>query len=85
MMVKQGMEKQGRLVVWPEVLYTLSLFIAPIPDEAGINVSILQTRKLRLRMLNSTKNTRELRGWHLDLSLYLTPEPSPGPSWPLGE
>lgn len=30
-------------------------------------------------MLNSTKNTRELRGWHLDLSLDLTPKPSPGP------
>ena len=43
------------------VFYSLSLLIAPTPGEARINVPILQTRKLRLRMLNLTKSTRKLR------------------------
>ena len=85
-MVDQRMKARGGLELSGQefstcqgVFYSLSLLIAPTPGEARINVLILQTRKLRHTVLNLTKSTRELWGWHLDLSLGVTQKPSPGP------
>lgn len=40
---------------------------------------VYRQKRLRPRELNLSKKTKELKGWHLDLSLALSAEPSHGP------
>lgn len=61
------------------VLHTLFFLTAPNPAEAGIKVSILRTRKVRLQVLNLTPNTKEQRGRHLDLTPELSHRPQRAP------